>query len=141
MENGLGFCMGDEEFYISQIEMFAESGKGAELTKFLANEDFDAYLISVHSLKSTAKTIGADKLSEEALLLENAIKEGKLEVVREGHPALNEHFNKLSEELLKGVKRYSDGGAHRMNIRESWLQQGFLHRFSLRLPILLIPGM
>ncbi|MCR5341802.1 MAG: response regulator [Butyrivibrio sp.] len=111
VENGLGFCMGDEEFYISQIEMFAESGKGAELMKFLANEDFDAYLISVHSLKSTAKTIGADKLSEEALLLENAIKEGKLDVVREGHPALNEHFNKLSEELLKGVKRYSDGGA------------------------------
>ncbi len=107
VENGLSFCMGDEDFYISQIQMFAESNKGEELSEFLKNDDFEAYLISVHSLKSTAKTIGADMLSEEALALEDAIKEGKTEAVREGHPALFEHFNKLSEELLDGIKEYT----------------------------------
>ncbi|WP_049944987.1 HD domain-containing phosphohydrolase [Butyrivibrio sp. AC2005] len=107
VENGLNFCMGDEDFYISQIQMFAESNKGEELSEFLKNDDFEAYLISVHSLKSTAKTIGADMLSEEALALEDAIKEGKTEAVREGHPALFEHFNKLSEELLDGIKEYT----------------------------------
>ncbi|WP_408072129.1 HD domain-containing phosphohydrolase [Butyrivibrio sp. JL13D10] len=108
VEDGLNFCMGDEEFYVSQIQMFAESNKGEELTEFLSKNDFAAYLISVHSLKSTAKTIGESTLAEEALALENAIKEGKTDIVREAHPALKEHFDKLSKELLDGVKEYSE---------------------------------
>ncbi|WP_051204633.1 HD domain-containing phosphohydrolase [Butyrivibrio sp. VCD2006] len=106
VEAGLTFCMGDEEFYLSQLEMFADSNKGKELTEFLDNKDWENYLISVHSLKSTAKTIGADELSQEALTLENALKEGKKEVVIDGHAKLNEHFDLLAEYLKKGIQEY-----------------------------------
>lgn len=109
VSDGLSFCMGDEEFYLSQLQMFAESGKGEELTQYLEKDDFEAYLISVHSLKSTAKTVGADELANEALALENAIKEGKPEIVRNGHPALREHFEDISKKLIDGIREYNEG--------------------------------
>ncbi|WP_051656523.1 HD domain-containing phosphohydrolase [Butyrivibrio sp. AE3004] len=108
--DALGFCMGDEEFYLSQLEIFAENKKGDELEELLQKEDFEEYLISVHTLKSTAKTIGADALSEEALRLENALKEGNTELVRKEHPALKEHYELLCEDLRKGFKEYRQAG-------------------------------
>ncbi len=111
VEAGLGFCMGDEDFYLSQIEMFADSDKGNELTKCLETNNFDDYLIMVHSLKSTAKTIGADSLAEEALKLENAIKDGNTKLVVDEHPALKEHFENLSIRLKEGIKEYNSKNA------------------------------
>ncbi|WP_049946302.1 HD domain-containing phosphohydrolase [Butyrivibrio sp. WCD2001] len=105
---GLDFCMGDEEFYLSQVEMFADSDKGTELAGFLENRNWESYLISVHSLKSTAKTIGADSLSEEALAIENALKEGRYESVTKGHGALKTHFDELCIALKKGLDEYKN---------------------------------
>ncbi|MBE5859881.1 MAG: response regulator [Butyrivibrio sp.] len=105
---GLEFCMGDEEFYVSQLKAFVDSNKGDELEGFLKNKDFDSYLISVHSLKSTAKTIGADDVSEEALKLELALKEGHPEEVTDGHPSLKKHYDELCEKLLSGIKEYNN---------------------------------
>ncbi len=106
VEAGLSFCMGDEEFYMSQMEAFADSGKGEELTGFLEKEDFENYLISVHSLKSTAKTIGADALAEEAFALESALKEGKNEIVIDGHGPLKAHFEDMAADIKKGLEEY-----------------------------------
>jgi response regulator RpfG family c-di-GMP phosphodiesterase len=106
-KTGLNYCMDDEEFYVSQLEMFVESKKGDELEGFCNDKDYENYLISVHSLKSTAKTIGAGELSEEALALENAIKEGRTEAVTKDHPLLKTHYDELSEKLRKGLEEYN----------------------------------
>ena len=100
---GLAFCMDDEEFYLSQLEMFAESKKGDELEAFCRANDWENYLISVHSLKSTAKTIGANALSEEAFKLETAIKEGRTGEAAEKHPDLKKHYEELAEIIVKGM--------------------------------------
>ncbi len=104
-EAGMSFCMDDEEFYLSQLQMFAESKKGDELDGFFVNKDWNSYLISVHSLKSTAKTIGANSISEEALKLEKAIKEGRINEVQDNHGALKDHFDRLCEEIKDGLKQ------------------------------------
>ena len=108
VEAGLAFCMGDEEFYLSQLEMFADSEKGDELTGYLDEKDWERYLICVHSLKSTAKTIGADELSEEALAIENALKEGNHDVAISGHDALKKHFEETAQALKKGISEYQN---------------------------------
>ena len=106
---GLNYCMEDEEFYISQLEMFIDSGKGDELEGFCKEKDYDNYLISVHALKSTARTIGANALADEALALENAIKEGRTGTVDSDHGQLKLHFDELSEKLRSGLDEYKNG--------------------------------
>ncbi len=105
---GLNYCMDDEEFYLSQLEMFVDSGKGDELEGFCNEKDYDNYLISVHALKSTARTIGANALADEALALENAIKEGRTEAVDSDHGQLKIHFDELSEKLRSGLDEYKN---------------------------------
>ena len=46
-------------------------------------EDYDAYTIQVHALKSSARLIGAAKLSEEALELETAGREDNVDLIRQ----------------------------------------------------------
>ncbi|MCR5656093.1 MAG: response regulator [Butyrivibrio sp.] len=107
--SGLNYCMGDEEFYISQLQMFVDSKKGDELQSFVDEKDWNAYHIAVHSLKSTAKTIGANEISGEALDIENSIKEGDTDSVIKNHPLLKAHYEDLCEKMAKGLEEYHSG--------------------------------
>ncbi len=104
---GLAFCMDDEEFYISQLQMFADSGKGDELEAFYKDKDWNNYLITVHAFKSTARTIGANAVADEALELETYLKEGKSEEVLNRHSGLKERFEKLADKIRAGIKEYN----------------------------------
>ncbi len=106
---GLEFCMEDEEFYISQLEMFATSKKGDELDDFYKDRDWNNYLISVHALKSTARTIGANAIADEALALENALKEGRQEKVLEGHASLKNDFDEMAKAIGDGIRELKSG--------------------------------
>lgn len=68
-----------------------------EIRGFYENENWENYTIKVHALKSSAKIIGAEKLSDDAQALENAGKEKDLSYIRE-------HTN----DLLKDYEAYSD---------------------------------
>ncbi|MGN0167354.1 MAG: cache domain-containing protein [Acetatifactor sp.] len=92
---GLGYCMNSKMFYIEMLDEFANGTKGEELTGFLQKEDWDNYRITVHALKSNAKTIGAMKISEEARLQEMAAKEKRTEEVAANHQALADHYKEL----------------------------------------------
>ncbi|MBR4726107.1 MAG: response regulator [Lachnospiraceae bacterium] len=52
------------------------------LVKYIEEEDFENYRIEIHAVKSLCKGVGAEELSEKALRLENACKEGDYEYVR-----------------------------------------------------------
>ena len=108
--SGLNYCMGDEEFYISQLQMFVDSKKGDELQGYVDEKDWNSYHITVHSLKSTAKTIGANEISGEALDIENSIKIGDIDAVIKDHPALKKHYDELCEKMEKGLEEYNNGG-------------------------------
>ena len=74
--------------------------------------DYDNYTIQVHALKSSARLIGASKLSEEALELETAGREGNTDLIREATPGILEkyewYYAKLDEVFGDGVDPEND---------------------------------
>ena len=82
----LRFAAGDADFYLELASGFAE---GAEKNLPAIREDFEKkdwadYQIRVHALKSTAKQIGANELSELALRQEMAAKERNIPEIEAG---------------------------------------------------------
>ena len=76
--SGLQYSREDAEFYRQVVEKFAgdyEKNK-EKLAEFYEHRDAENYRISVHSLKSTSKMIGADALSGQAKEAEDAAKNG-----------------------------------------------------------------
>ncbi len=98
-ELGLGYCAGREDVYRRMLERFRD-GKaraGADLRQALGAGDLETAQRLVHTLKSTAMTLGAEALSWAARDLEEALLRGgrppeaavacfeaRLEVVVEG---------------------------------------------------------
>ena len=93
VSHGLSYCQNDMAFYKELITKFAEEfpDKKDNLTEFLEQENAADYKIRVHALKSTARLIGADHLSELAKSMEEAA--GKQEYVY-----LKTHQDELMEE-------------------------------------------
>ena len=88
-ETGLMYCQQDAELYIELLGEFAQSAeeKIRLMESCLEAEDWKQYGILVHTLKSTARTIGADSLGEKAAGLEKAANEGDGETIRRDHRA------------------------------------------------------
>ena len=99
-EEGLRFC-GDAEGYLGALEIYEKSieSKADEIEAQLAAEDWPAYTISVHSLKSTSRSVGAEKISELAKKLEQAGNDRDAATVRRETPALLEMYRSLREPL------------------------------------------
>ena len=73
---GLQYCRGDREFYRELLAKFAQDAGAKEqsIDGFWKKGDLANYHIMVHALKSSAKMIGADHLSELARKAEEAAK-------------------------------------------------------------------
>lgn len=79
-EKGLAYCRNDEDFYEELLGQFMKDyeAKQKKMVAYYEDKDFENYRILVHALKSTAKMIGADELSEFSKKLEQASKEKDL---------------------------------------------------------------
>ncbi len=97
---GLAYCAGDQTFYCSILTEFAESGRDRKLEEAYHADDWDAYRIEIHSLKSTAKMLGLTQLSEECARLEQAVKKGNNTYISENHADVIEHYRRASAKLL-----------------------------------------
>ena len=62
------------EGYLEIVEAVLEADYSEKIQNFYEIEDWHNYQILVHSLKSSSKSIGAEKLSAKALALESAAK-------------------------------------------------------------------
>ena len=73
VEEGIEHC-GGVDAYLDALTVFAQSvTSGAkEIAKFYEREDWQNYTTKVHALKSSAKVVGANELSERARRLESA---------------------------------------------------------------------
>ncbi len=87
-DKGLEWCMDDREVYIAVLrECALDAGnKKAELEKFYAERDWENFMIRVHGIKSSAKTIGASAISERAKSLEKAAEEKNEAFLDEEYP-------------------------------------------------------
>lgn len=97
---GLSYCGNDISFYLEMLDTYVEGYKGEELDALYNQENWKDYRIVVHALKSTSLSIGAASLSEEAKALEFAARDLQIEVIREHHKDVMEHYRELKDSLV-----------------------------------------
>ena len=103
-KSGLEFAAGDEDFYKQILMTYVTEDKRPALSDFLEKEDWPNYQIVAHSLKGTSLTIGAGPLSAAAKELEFAVKENRMEYIKEHHAEVMEEYGILLENLKKVLK-------------------------------------
>lgn len=72
----------------------------------MTEEDMKNYRMEVHSLKSSAATVGAMELSELAKTQEMAAIDRNMERIKELHPVVLEHVAKAKEVLHRYVQEH-----------------------------------
>ena len=101
--SGLQYCRGDREFYMELLAKFAQDAvsKEQEIDTLWQKEDLANYHIMVHALKSSAKMIGADSLSELARKAEEAAKNQDVDYIRAHHKELLTTYHETAFELAE----------------------------------------
>lgn len=96
------YCGGQEE-YKDILTEFIESAVETrqKIEQLYQQEDWDSYVIKTHALKGCMKTIGAMPLSELALEIETAGKNGNIELIKSRHGNLLEEHHKLFKALVQ----------------------------------------
>ena len=108
---GLRYCRGDREFYMKLLVKFAQGAepKAQAIDGFWQKKDLTNYHIMVHALKSSAKMIGADNLSELARKAEEAAKNQDVAYIRAHHDKLLSAYRKTALALSETAGPDSDG--------------------------------
>ena len=108
---GLKYCGNDREMYRSILEAFCgeKEKKSGDLANSFEAEDWEKYGVYIHSLKSTAKTIGAFDLSDMAASLEAAAKSGNIGTVRSGHDKTMRMYDKVVTDIRKSINADTAG--------------------------------
>ena len=93
--------MNDESFLKELLESFiaSEQEKREAITTNYDSRNWNDYSTYVHSLKSSARTIGADKLSKMAQTQENASKEQNIPLIEDGYSPMLQEYSRVTEEL------------------------------------------
>lgn len=104
LNSDLGIYMcGDIEDYLEALSIFADSipQKSEKIEKAWKNEEIAEYTTLVHSLKSSARTVGAVELSDLAKKLEAAGKHDDIAYIRDGTELLLNKYRELEAPLKK----------------------------------------
>lgn len=98
---GLQYCLNNMEFYDELLMKFASDAerKQEDIGRFFEQEDWENYCIMVHALKSTARMIGADDLSNLAKDLEDAAKNLNVEYIRMHHENLLLQYKETEQRI------------------------------------------
>ncbi|MDD6810741.1 MAG: response regulator [Lachnospiraceae bacterium] len=102
IQSGMQYCGGSREFYVELLTKFAEDGlkKETAIQDFFRKEDIENYRILVHALKSTAKMVGAESLSENARQMEMAAKEQNTDYIRAHHEELLAEYHGVVQHIV-----------------------------------------
>lgn len=102
IQSGIQYSRGDMEFYEELLTRFAQDAerKSVEMVDFYEKEDFANYRILVHALKSAAKMVGADDLSEMARKVEEAAKNSDVAYIKGHHEELLEKYHEMEHGIL-----------------------------------------
>ncbi len=99
-ETGIKNC-GSEDGYLSVLTVFHQTAaaKADEIESLFEDDNIPDYTIRVHALKSSARIIGAGRLSKLAEELEMAGKEGNTDLIKEHTGRLLEMYRDLDSAL------------------------------------------
>ena len=103
---GLQYAAGDAEFYQELLRNFCSGAAEniRQMDRLLSQNDLANYGICVHTLKSGARTIGANRLSELAFAQESAVKERRAEDIRSGHGPLVDCYLETEAQIRKALR-------------------------------------
>ncbi len=101
VDAALTYSMNDESFLRELLESFVQS-EPEKAESIRSNHDsmnWNDYATYVHSLKSSARTIGADKLSKMAQTQEHASKDQNIHIIEDGYEPMMEEYSRIAGEL------------------------------------------
>jgi len=102
---GLEFAAGDEDFYKQILNTYITEDKRPALEEHFKANDWPNYQIVAHSLKGTSSTIGALELSALAKELEFAVKENRIDYIKEHHNHVLVEYSKLLDKLKNALDK------------------------------------
>ncbi|MBR6642327.1 MAG: response regulator [Lachnospiraceae bacterium] len=104
-DQGLMYCAGNKEVYLEILKMFYHQGtKNLDLiSEYVEKGDLNNYRITVHSVKSTALSVGANGLSEYAKEMELAAKENNIEKMQQETGAFLEDYQTVLNVIAKNL--------------------------------------
>ena len=97
-EKGMEYCLNDTELYKAVLEEFVNDSKEKEkeLEEFFGKADWENYIIRIHSIKSSARMIGAISVSDRAKALESAAKENDTVYLNDIYPKFLKEYLELA---------------------------------------------
>ena len=100
-EKGMEYCLNDTELYKAVLEEFVNDSKEKkkELEEFFGKADWENYIIRIHSVKSSARMIGAISVSDRAKALESAAKENDIVYLNDIYPQFLKEYLELAEAI------------------------------------------
>ena len=100
-EVGLLYCQGNAELYRSLLQDYLQEAeqKTRGLNQYFAAGDWKNYGVLVHSLKSTSRMIGANRLADTAARMEKSADRAEGEAIRAEHPGMMEKYCALVDVL------------------------------------------
>lgn len=111
---------GSQEVYTQVCKEFAGTAKKniREIGDFYEQGDMENYTIKVHALKSSARLVGAQALSQEAAFLESCGNEGKIEEIQERTGRLLTCCAKVAGQLAELYAVHSNQEKQTMDSKE-----------------------
>ena len=118
--SGIGYCNGDKDFYIELLTSFVDgaNSKESELGNFFEKKDMKNYGIVVHALKSTAKMIGANSLSDNAKQAEAAAKADNLDYITAHHEELMMQYGNIVTSICEALEISVNNGQQKEEAKE-----------------------
>ena len=106
---GVEHCGGIES-YMDALTVFAQSIESAAdlIENYYKSEDWQNYTTKVHALKSTAKVVGANELSEKARRLEDAGNSGYFNEIKQDTEPLLKLYRSYAEKLSQLIQVEDD---------------------------------
>ncbi len=103
-QNGLEYCMDDRELYKEVLVEYAgdSAEKLSELDRYLNEKDWENFRIRIHAVKSSSRTIGAERLFRSAEMLETASGDKNEAAVTALYPEFLSEYRKVTG-LIKEI--------------------------------------
>ncbi len=119
-ENGLDYCMNDRNLYKEVLIEYArdEKKKMKELDGYFKDKDWENYKIRIHAVKSSSRTIGAERLFRSAEMLETASGDRNEAAVRALYPEFITEYTKVTA-LIREIYAEEDFDAPEDDLDES----------------------
>lgn len=109
-ESGMLFCQQKEDLYCSLLQEFEAASREntKALNRYFEEKDWKNYVILVHAVKSSSRTIGADELADRAAALEQAARENREKEIAAGNGLMLADYGAAAEAIRKAFGLFPD---------------------------------